>query len=84
FVSVLFWSWIWGLPGLVLAAPLTILIKAVCSEVPGLQWFDSILSTREDRRKAAFPRRSHLSAVDAPDGAGKFDGAPREVRLPPG
>jgi predicted PurR-regulated permease PerM len=83
FVSVLFWSWIWGLPGLVLAGPLTILIKAICSEIPGLRWFDSILSSSEDRRKAAFPRRSHLSAVGA-DGATRFGGAPGEVNPPPG
>ncbi len=91
FVSVLFWSWLWGLPGLVLAGPLTILIKAICSEVPGLRWFDSILSTSNDRRKGAFSRRSHLCAVGSPpaqapsaDGATRFDGAPREVRPPLG
>ena len=37
FVSLIFWSWLWGMPGLLLAIPMTISIKAVCDRIEGLQ-----------------------------------------------
>ena len=37
FISLIFWSWLWGIPGLLLGVPLTISIKAVCDRIEGLQ-----------------------------------------------
>ena len=37
FISLIFWSWVWGIPGLLLAVPMTISIKAVCDRIEGLQ-----------------------------------------------
>jgi len=37
FVGLLFWGWLWGLPGLLLAVPLVMAVKAVCDRVEGLQ-----------------------------------------------
>ncbi len=37
FVSLIFWTWVWGGPGLLLAVPMTISIKAVCDRIEGLQ-----------------------------------------------
>jgi predicted PurR-regulated permease PerM len=37
FISLIFWSWVWGIPGLLLGVPLTISIKAVCDRIEGLQ-----------------------------------------------
>ena len=37
FVGLLFWGWLWGLPGLLLAVPLVMVVKAVCDRVEGLQ-----------------------------------------------
>jgi predicted PurR-regulated permease PerM len=34
FVSLLFWGWIWGIWGLLLAVPITAAIKAVCERMP--------------------------------------------------
>jgi predicted PurR-regulated permease PerM len=34
FVSLLFWGWIWGMWGLLLAVPITAAIKAVCERIP--------------------------------------------------
>ena len=34
FVSLLFWGWIWGVWGLLLAVPITAAVKAVCERVP--------------------------------------------------
>ncbi len=42
-VALMFWSVLWGAPGLILAIPLTAAIKAVCDHVPTLQPYGRIL-----------------------------------------
>jgi len=37
FAGILFWSWLWGVPGMLLAIPLMVAIKAVCDGVEDLQ-----------------------------------------------
>lgn len=37
FIGILFWSWMWGAVGLLLAVPLTTVVKVVCDRVEGLQ-----------------------------------------------
>ena len=37
FAGILFWSWLWGIPGMLLAIPLMVVIKAVCDGVEDLQ-----------------------------------------------
>ena len=37
FAGILFWSWLWGIPGMLLAIPLMVVIKAVCDGVEELQ-----------------------------------------------
>jgi AI-2 transport protein TqsA len=36
-LSVIFWGWIWGVAGALLAVPLTITIILFCAHVPALQ-----------------------------------------------
>jgi predicted PurR-regulated permease PerM len=43
FVSLLFWGWIWGGWGLLLAVPMTAAAKAVCERVPDLYAFAELL-----------------------------------------
>jgi predicted PurR-regulated permease PerM len=43
FVSLLFWGWIWGVWGLLLAVPITAAAKAVCERVPDLSAFAELL-----------------------------------------
>ena len=43
FVGLLFWTWMWGIPGLLLAVPLMMVIKAVCDHVEGLQPLGSFM-----------------------------------------
>jgi predicted PurR-regulated permease PerM len=43
FVSLLFWGWIWGGWGLLLAVPMTAAAKAVCERVPDLSGFAELL-----------------------------------------
>lgn len=42
-VALMFWAWLWGAIGLIVAVPLTAAIKAVCDNVQGLKPFGSIL-----------------------------------------
>ena len=37
FIAILFWSWMWGPIGLLLAVPLTTMIKVICDHVEELQ-----------------------------------------------
>ena len=37
FIAILFWSWMWGPIGLLLAVPLTTMVKVICDHVEELQ-----------------------------------------------
>jgi predicted PurR-regulated permease PerM len=43
FVSLMFWGWLWGIWGLLLAVPITAAIKAVCDRVDDLDGFAELL-----------------------------------------
>jgi len=43
FVSLMFWGWIWGVWGLLLAVPITAAAKAICERVPDLAPFAELL-----------------------------------------
>jgi len=44
FISLLFWGWLWGAWGLLLAVPITAAIKAVCERVDNWNGFAELLS----------------------------------------
>jgi predicted PurR-regulated permease PerM len=37
FFSLLFWGWLWGVPGMILSVPLTAVIRIVCQNIPALR-----------------------------------------------
>ena len=37
FAGLLFWSWVWGLPGLLLAVPMMMIVKAICDNIEDLK-----------------------------------------------
>ncbi|CAH1387216.1 AI-2E family transporter [Candidatus Nitrotoga sp. M5] len=43
FISLLFWGWLWGPIGLVVATPAMVVIKCVCDHVENLQSFGELL-----------------------------------------
>lgn len=43
FAGILFWSWMWGIAGMLLAIPMMVVLKAVCDRVEDLQPFGSML-----------------------------------------
>ena len=44
FVSVAFWAWLWGLVGALLAVPILVIIKTLCSHYPNLNTIADFLS----------------------------------------
>jgi predicted PurR-regulated permease PerM len=43
FIGLLFWSWIWGIWGTILAVPMLMMLKAVCDHVEDLQPIGELL-----------------------------------------
>ena len=50
FVSIVFWSWIWGVAGTFIAVPTLVVLAAVCGESDRLNRFYYVLTTQEVRR----------------------------------
>ena len=44
FVSLIFWMWLWGVPGALLSVPILVSIKVVCDRVPTLSSVSKLLS----------------------------------------
>lgn len=45
FIAIMFWGWIWGIVGLFVAVPITMVIKAVCDRVEHLKPVGELLGT---------------------------------------
>lgn len=44
-VSLSAWGWFWGFAGLVLAVPMTVIVKIICENVPGLEAVSIMMSS---------------------------------------
>lgn len=44
FVSLLFWTWLWGIPGAILSLPLLLSMKIVCERVPPMKPLAELLN----------------------------------------
>jgi AI-2 transport protein TqsA len=47
-LSVLFWGWIWGVPGALIAVPLTVTLILVCGHTDALRPIAVLLSGEEE------------------------------------
>jgi predicted PurR-regulated permease PerM len=45
FVSLIFWTWLWGVPGALLSVPILVSIKVVCDHVPTLSSVSELLTS---------------------------------------
>jgi predicted PurR-regulated permease PerM len=44
FVSLIFWTWLWGVPGALLSVPILVSVKVVCDRVPSLSSVSELLT----------------------------------------
>ena len=47
-VSAMFWTWLWGIPGLLLSTPLTVCLAVLGKYVPSLNFFGVILGEQSE------------------------------------
>lgn len=48
FLTVVIWSWLWSVPGALMAVPFLVLLKVICDNLPGLAVFGEFLGPRND------------------------------------
>ncbi len=46
FLTVIVWSWLWNVPGALMAVPFLVLLKVICNNVPGLSVLGNFLGPR--------------------------------------
>jgi len=49
-VSVMFWTWLWGAIGIILAIPITASLKVICDNVESLEPIGILLGGKKDKR----------------------------------
>ena len=45
FVSLIFWTWLWGVPGALLSVPILVSIKVICDRVPAMSHVSELLTS---------------------------------------
>jgi predicted PurR-regulated permease PerM len=45
FVSLIFWTWLWGVPGALLSVPILVSVKVICEHVPSLSSINELLAS---------------------------------------
>jgi predicted PurR-regulated permease PerM len=43
FISLMFWLWLWGVPGALLSVPILVLVKAVCDRFPRAAYVSELI-----------------------------------------
>jgi predicted PurR-regulated permease PerM len=43
FVSLIFWIWLWGIPGALLSVPILVSIKVICDRVPEISYLGELI-----------------------------------------
>ena len=57
-IMVAFWTWLWGVPGAILAVPFLVVVKAVCDNVESLQILGSFLSGDPSTKQDEAPQKA--------------------------
>lgn len=58
-LSMLFWGWMWGPLGAILAVPLTAVVKIVLENAKGLEWYARLLETSPDLEHPTAHAKKH-------------------------
>lgn len=70
-ISIIFWYWMWGVPGAVLAVPMLAICKIICDRVKPLMAFGHFLEGEEEGAAARYVAR--LTRRSAPEPAHRSD-----------
>jgi predicted PurR-regulated permease PerM len=70
-ISIIFWYWLWGVPGAVLAMPMLAITKILCDRIKPLMAFGHFLEGDEEGAAARYVAR--LTRRSAPAPAHKSD-----------
>jgi predicted PurR-regulated permease PerM len=63
-VSLMIWGWLWGFVGLILAVPMTVIVKIVCENIPMLEPISILLgSHKAAQAKSAEPGGGEAGTV---------------------
>jgi AI-2 transport protein TqsA len=66
-VSLLAWGWLWGFAGLVLAVPMTVIVKIICEHIPILEPVAILIGSYKDIQKYKPKKAKELSPqIDEP------------------
>ncbi|HWX23372.1 MAG TPA: AI-2E family transporter [Candidatus Binatia bacterium] len=67
FVSLIFWTWLWGVPGALLSVPILVSIKVICERAPSMSHVSELLTSESnsifDNLKLLRLRRPGAAAV---------------------
>jgi len=61
-IGFLFWGWLWGVVGLLLAVPLTAFVKLLADSSPGLGYLSNLLA-REPQRSLIGRKSQEIAAA---------------------
>ena len=64
FVAIAFWSWVWGVAGMLLAIPILMAVKVICDRVEGGQTLAEFLGTSPEPTGAAASRTAPPSPME--------------------
>jgi predicted PurR-regulated permease PerM len=48
FISLIFWTWLWGVPGALLSVPILVSIKVICERVPSMSHISELLTSESN------------------------------------
>jgi predicted PurR-regulated permease PerM len=60
-MSLMIWGWLWGFAGMILAVPMTVIIKIVCENIPVLEPISVMLGSRKAAAAAAAARAAETA-----------------------
>jgi predicted PurR-regulated permease PerM len=65
-LSIIFWYWMWGVPGAILAMPMLAICKIICDRIKPLMAFGHFLEGEEDGSAARYVARLTRRTAPAP------------------
>jgi predicted PurR-regulated permease PerM len=48
FVSLIFWTWLWGVPGALLSVPILVSLKVICDRIPSMSRVSELLTSESN------------------------------------